>query len=60
MRKVEGTATISIEELDRLRVSEKKESGERRSSKIVHIQSQQGKTGHLHRSSTEEMDVIGI
>lgn len=36
------------------------ESGERRSSKIVHIQSQQGKTGHLHRSSTEEMDSIGI
>lgn len=36
------------------------QSGERRSSKIVHIQSQQGKTGHLHRSSTEEMDGIGI
>ena len=31
-----------------------------RLSQIVHIQSRQDKTGHLHKSSTEAMDVIGI
>jgi hypothetical protein len=45
---------------NRRQQSMRKVEGTATISMIVHIQSQQGKTGHLHRLSTEEMDGIGI